>query len=166
MLLVDKQTPGFSGTMDRSDRPPPYMDIPNTPEPRHSNGNALAQVRHAVRMLAPPPTVNQIHLEARNEPISGTFYIDPQIPSLSLGKKKKKCRKHRASDASFQSHKGPISLELGTTGSVSRTQRATVNVTTRSGDVSLNLVRQYRLPTTFINALVAAHSSFATTHGT
>jgi hypothetical protein len=160
------------------------MDIPNTPEPRHSNGNALAQVRHAVRMLAPPPTVNQIHLEARNEPISGvyftflsftysnavlftgTFYIDPQIPSLSLGKKKKKCRKHRASDASFQSHKGPISLELGTTGSVSRTQRATVNVTTRSGDVSLNLVRQYRLPTTFINALVAAHSSFATTHGT
>lgn len=139
------------------------MDIPNIPEPSHSNGNALVQVHHAVRMLAPPPTVNQIHLEARNEPISGvyfiflsftnsnavlftgTFYIDPQIPNLSPGKKKKKCGKHRASDASFQSHKGPISLELGTTGSVSRTQRATVNVTTRSGDISLNLVRQYRL---------------------
>ena len=162
------------------------MDIPNIPEPSHSNANALVQVRHAVRMIAPPPTVNQVHLEARNEPISGvyftrchsciqtpnlsltgTFYIDPQIPNLSPGKKKKKKSKcGKNSDASFRSHKGPISLELGTTGSVSRTQRATVNVTTRSGDVSLNLVRQYRLPTTFTNALAAAHSSFATTHGT
>lgn len=140
MLLLDKQSPGSSGATDRTDKPPPYMDIPNVPEPSRSNGNALVQVRHAVGMLAPPPTVNQVHLEARNEPISGTFYIDPQIPNSSLGKKKKsKCGKH-ASDASFRSHKGPISLELATTGSVSRTQRATVNVTTRSGDVSINLL--------------------------
>jgi hypothetical protein len=74
-----------------------------------------------------------------------TFYIDPQIPSLSLGKKK--CRNHHVSDTSFQLHKGPISLELEMMESISRTQRATMNATTHSGDVSLNLVHQYQLLT-------------------
>lgn len=121
----------------------------------------------------PPPTVNQIHLQSKKEdiigasstpcvclsaafhpykyyrlltpssPATGTFYVDPQIPALTPGGKRRKRDKRRQPDqphASFQTRSGNLSLSLGTTGSARETPKAVVTASSRTGSIEIRLV--------------------------
>jgi hypothetical protein len=68
---------------------------------------------------------------------AGTFYIDPNIPSL-----RRRCRRKspQSLHASFRTRKADISIDLGTTGDVYDAKKANIAVATHKGDIKINLV--------------------------
>jgi hypothetical protein len=70
----------------------------------------------------------------------GTFYIDPKIPSLGFEAKGHRARKKNPPHASFRTRGGAISLDLGTTGDVEDVSKAFVLVSSRTGNIIINLV--------------------------
>ncbi|KAF8892144.1 hypothetical protein BD779DRAFT_93666 [Infundibulicybe gibba] len=106
------------------EHPPPYS--PDGPGP------SGPQLGHA----SPGPSVSQIHIRNRKEDIAGTFYVDPQIPSLNIPKKLKS-RKGSVPHASFRTREGSIALNLATTG---KKGKAIVHVSSRTGNIHLNVL--------------------------
>ncbi|KAG5729812.1 hypothetical protein E4T56_gene990 [Termitomyces sp. T112] len=82
---------------------------------------------------SPPPSVGQLHILKKHGPISGTFYIDPDIPSVGVHVK---ARKKNLPHASFHTRRGHISLNLGTTGD-SACHKANVLVSSRHRDINV-----------------------------
>ncbi|TFK39860.1 hypothetical protein BDQ12DRAFT_681365 [Crucibulum laeve] len=133
--LVRKQT--------SNSKPPPYhslsytqpVDInvagPSTP-PLPSTPNSTND---------PAPSVNQVHLHSGDTDITGAFFIDPSTPALEAEiTTKKKTRKELLYHASFHSRKGAISLNLATTGNIYDIPQATVSISSRSGNIMINLL--------------------------
>ncbi|KAG6832667.1 hypothetical protein H0H87_000849 [Tephrocybe sp. NHM501043] len=135
--------------------PPPYTEPPLSPVLPHR----VASSSHSARILVdefddsnksmgpsrskllPRPSVSQVHMQERNTPISGTFYVDPRIPSLGFDARGDKARKKNPPHASFRARNADISLELGTTGDIDVAHpKAKVLVTTRHGNVNVKMV--------------------------
>ena len=127
--------------MHATDNPPAYNAdvLPNLPS--RSTGSYL-----------PPATVDQVHIFSRHEDIKGmltsspfchlltspgTFFIDPNIPSL-----RRKCKRKSPQllHASFRTRKADISIDLGTTGDMYDAKKANIEVSTDKGDIKINLV--------------------------
>lgn len=125
----------------KDDRPPPY----SISEPLPSGE------RHTTFDSSP---VNQVFISSRYKDLSGTFHIDPdlQVSSPFTCTKRQKPRKRKAPEipnASFRTRHGAISLNLALSGSTTNITKANVVVTSRSGDITLNLLSGH--PTKRIN---------------
>ncbi|KAG6873503.1 hypothetical protein C0995_014771 [Termitomyces sp. Mi166 len=78
----------------------------------------------------------------KHGPISGTFYIDPHIPSVGFHTKGGKARKKNPPHASFRTRHGNMSMNLGTTGETRVAPRkANVLVSSHHGDINIKLMR-------------------------
>lgn len=135
------------------DIPPPYDNPPLSRQA--ASPSTSTQRRAPTRDRAPPPSVNQVHLQGGHKGISGsfsyalhdrcpniypgTFFVDPRIPSLGFESKDKNYQKSPP-HASFRTRKGPILLNLATTGNVREVAKATILVGSRSGDIRIKLV--------------------------
>lgn len=74
----------------------------------------------------------------------GAFLIDPLSPRLDgQHKESHKSRKKALPDASYHSRKGNITVDLATAGSAVQCPKASVAVSTRSGDILVNLVMSF-----------------------
>ncbi|KAG6827204.1 hypothetical protein H0H92_012788 [Tricholoma furcatifolium] len=122
--------------------PPPYSknNGPSFPHHRVPSGSG------SINKQLPPsperqPSVAQVHIQERHSPISGTFYIDPRIPSFGFDARGDKRRKKNPPHASFRTRNDPISLDLGTVGDVSPScPKANVLVSARHGDINIKLL--------------------------
>ncbi|KAJ7066558.1 hypothetical protein C8F01DRAFT_1123689 [Mycena amicta] len=146
---------------EMSAQPPPYPNekdgygvgcgkplmvaTPSRPSP-------LADIR------VPPDPLNRINLQTRFADVtgershcrsweidvipSGTYYIAPHIvaPEVSGRRKKQKRKQKHIPDAVFRSRRGNLSLDLGTTGYASENAKASIDASTKSGNISLNLI--------------------------
>ena len=108
---------------------------------------------HPPPASGPPPTVDQVHIFSRHNDIrgtltislfwsspylcAGTYYIDPNVPSL-----RQRCKRKSPQPlhASFRTRKADICIGLGTTGDIYDTKKANVAVATHKGDININLV--------------------------
>jgi len=111
-------------TVMHTDSPPAYSS--DLPSPRGASSHL------------PPPTVDQVHIFSRHNDIKGTYYIDPNVPSL-----RQKCKRKSPQmlHASFRTRKADISIDLGTTGEIYDTKKANVAVATHKGDIKINLLQ-------------------------
>jgi len=82
-----------------------------------------------------PGTFLGLFLLSHNFP--GTFYIDPLVPGVGKGKHKSK---RPLPHASFRTRNNRIELDLGTTGDVHKAPKANVSVSSKSGDIKINIV--------------------------
>ncbi|PPQ64774.1 hypothetical protein CVT24_007860 [Panaeolus cyanescens] len=125
----------------------PLPPLPPTQPPKPS----LDGVREPAYQTAPHkphrpshplPTTDQVHIFEPDGNIQGTFHIDPSIQALDQSHRKgsKGKSKEQPPHASFRSRKGTINLELGTTGSIAQTPKGNVSVSSRSGDITINLL--------------------------
>ncbi|KAJ7759276.1 hypothetical protein B0H16DRAFT_1689192 [Mycena metata] len=75
------------------------------------------------------------------ERATGTHYIKPKNLNQEVPTRRKQKRKFRPiPDAVFRSRRGDVSLDLATTGYASETPKAVVVVSSKSGNISLNLI--------------------------
>lgn len=149
---VDAQSMQLQKTKEGPLEPPPYSRSPSSssslppPPPRRiedpstSSRGALTKPQPSLPRLTPAPraSVTQLHIYQKADPISGTFFVDPRIPSTAFeGKGRKKNPPH----ASFRTRHAPISLDLSTTGDVSAlAPKANILVASRSGNISVKLL--------------------------
>ncbi|KAF8659858.1 hypothetical protein AX16_001742 [Volvariella volvacea WC 439] len=127
----------------KSDKPPPYTENIGSSTARHVDTHPIAAPTPPDRLSEPRASVAQVHLSSGGEPLSGTFCIDPEIPSygLTLKKKNKKLKKNdQHPHASFQTRKGDINLTLATVGNARRSNKANVYVGSQSGNIYLRLL--------------------------
>jgi len=125
------------------DNPPAYdfNTLPSKGESslnQYSNAGALAN-SHV-------PSFDQVHILDNKNEISGTYYIDPSIPSLDPSRNRRKGCKGKTRKlnpplhASFFTRHKPILLNLGITGNIASIPKANVLVSNRSGDIQVNLL--------------------------
>ncbi|KAK7025276.1 hypothetical protein R3P38DRAFT_2953693 [Favolaschia claudopus] len=88
----------------------------------------------------PSGSFNRISLQTRIADITGTYYINPQNLTTEIKGRRKKRKFKQIPDAVFRSRRGNISLDLATTGYVDSVSKASIHATTKSGDISLNLI--------------------------
>ncbi|KAF5338381.1 hypothetical protein D9611_012460 [Ephemerocybe angulata] len=111
-----------------------------TPTPSASSSR-LADPLSPPAAPDPPPTVNQVHLLSKKEDIIGTFYVDPLIPTLNPGKRKKRGKRAASlPHASFQTRSGAIGLSLATTGNVLDSSKADITVASKTGNIEIRLL--------------------------
>lgn len=140
----------YVSKMHITDNPPAYTS--NVPSSR----SASTYLPPVTSPYLPPATVDQVHIFSRHDDIkgrlttsslrsspylcAGTYYIDPNVPSLRSFRHKCKRKSAQMLHASFRTRKGDISIDLGTTGDVYDVKKANVGVATHKGDIKINLV--------------------------
>nr|GAT45710.1 predicted protein [Mycena chlorophos] len=91
-----------------------------------------------------PATSQHIKLQTRFADISGTYYVSPHTvatpPATGRRRRRKQKRKQLVPDAVFRSRRGNLALDLGTTGYASENAAASIAASTRSGNISMNLI--------------------------
>lgn len=156
MILQSKEEPQLHTTMHTQDdhKEPSPSHIPDCDPPPYSNFASGSAIVSAVTIgLANAPTVKTIQLEKYHESISGTYIIDPdesgeEPPALQgfaarhsdlVGLRKATDFLSAAPHAVFRNRFGSIFLTLATKGSSERCHRTIVDVSTRHGDIAINL---------------------------
>ncbi|KAJ6518840.1 hypothetical protein C8R45DRAFT_949468 [Mycena sanguinolenta] len=140
-MLADKH----KSELQPKEEPPPYSTgsasssrpisvLPPLPP------EAYASPEPRPPLPGPSLSFTQIDLHTRSDDITGTFYVDPQKPTNELTNKKKKKPKKKAPDARFITGSGKIAIDLATTGHVRDAPKASVVVTSKSGNITLNLL--------------------------
>lgn len=143
MLIQDDKEPSPSHTPDCD--PPPYSNF--------TSGSAGVSAVTIDSELANTPTVKTIRLEKHHELISGKYIIDPdesgdQTSALQgfaarhsdpVGLRKAADFLSAAPHAVFRNRFGSIFLTLATKGSSEQCNRAIIDVSTRHGDIAVNL---------------------------
>jgi len=86
-------------------------------------------------------SVNHLHIHNRHEDVIGTYCIDATMPVPHMFKGKSKWQaSSKTPNASFRTrHRASISINLATKGRTIENNRAYVQVTTRNGDININL---------------------------
>ncbi|KAF9054521.1 hypothetical protein BJ165DRAFT_1439491 [Panaeolus papilionaceus] len=125
------------------DMPSPFDDTksPTFPRPHVPYPEPQKVASHP----SPTATTDQVHIFERDGNIQGTFYIDPSVRALDQSHRKgSKCKpKEHPPHASFRSRKGTINLELGTTGNILQTPKGNVSISSRSGNIKVNLLSMH-----------------------
>jgi len=146
-MLLDKHKSELSS----KDEPPPY-DTTSVPSSisRSRRPSVLpplppeAQESQEARppLAVPGPSFSQINLDTRSDDITGTYHVEPRKPisELTNKKSKKKNRKEKIPDAIFRTRSAKISIDLATTGLVRDVPKASVILTSKSGNITLNLL--------------------------
>ncbi|KAG2132804.1 hypothetical protein DEU56DRAFT_441627 [Suillus clintonianus] len=156
MILQGKESQQLQTTMHIPDEkesssshfpdgdPPPYSNL--------ASGSAAVSPGHLVG-FANAPTVKTIRLEKHHDLISGAYIIDPDVsgdePSVLqgfaarhsdiVGLRKAVDFLSAAPHAVFRNRFGSIFLTLATKGSSEQCRRAIVDISTRHGDIAVNL---------------------------
>jgi len=140
-MILEKNQSKETDAAFKDDRPPPYsINVISEPgsssEGRHTGDTATGT----------PTPVNHAHIRSHYRDLSGTFYVDPELPSpgpdLCVKKNaRRRCGKSTAiPNASFRTRHGAVSLNLAVTGASANTATANIVVVTRTGDINLNLL--------------------------
>lgn len=119
-----------------NDNPPAYVDVDG--HGRHYP-NIQSRTNADLPPLPshPPPSVDQVHVFEPKHNIHGTFYIDPLVLPVGKGKHKSK---RPLPHASFRTRNNRVELDLGTTGDVHKAPKANVSVSSKSGDIKINIL--------------------------
>jgi len=157
MILQSKEEPQLHTAMLIQDDEEPYESpshIPDHDPPPYSLESGSTVVASADTIeLANALTVKTVRLEKHHELISGTYIIDPDEsgdePSALqgfaarhsdlVGLRKAADFLAAAPHAVFRNHFGSIFLTLATKGSSEQCRRAIIDVSTRHGDIAVNL---------------------------
>ncbi|KAG1739975.1 hypothetical protein EDB19DRAFT_793273 [Suillus lakei] len=155
MILQSKEEPQLSTTTHiQDDKELLSSHIPDGDPPPYSNIASGSAVVPAVVGLANlnAPTLKTIRLEKHHESISGTYIIDPEsgdeppAPQGFVARHSDLVGLRKAADflsaaphAVFRNRFGSIFLTLATKGSSEQCHRAIIDVSTRHGDISVNL---------------------------
>ncbi|KAJ7760602.1 hypothetical protein B0H16DRAFT_1532858 [Mycena metata] len=124
-----EQLAGYSGSK------PPQFEPQMVAVASSSRSSATAT---EVIPSGPFTTLSQ---QTRFADINGTHYIKPKNLNQEVPTRRKQKRKFRPiPDAVFRSRRGDVSLDLATTGYASETPKAVVVVSSKSGNISLNLI--------------------------
>jgi len=148
--------PPYSLSVERSRPPRPPLRLPSR---NYLPPLPVAPVFEAPAVLSTPAT-NNLNIKTRKEPISGIFQIDPALSVAgeqgdrgSCKKRGRRCgntRKLKAlwsqnispekeiPSATFQTRQGNVKLDLAVVGH-GASEQALVDVSTRQGDVDLNV---------------------------
>ncbi|KAJ7043653.1 hypothetical protein C8F04DRAFT_1072862 [Mycena alexandri] len=103
-----------------------------------SSSRSSASAAPEVIPSGPFSTLSQ---QTRFADINGTYYIKPKNLNKEVPTRRKQRQKFRPiPDAVFRSRRGDLSLDLATTGYASETPKAVVVASSKSGDISLNLI--------------------------
>lgn len=135
------------------DKEPSPSQIPDCDPPPYGFVSGSAAVSAVATGLANAPTLKSIKLEKRHELISGTYIIDPEESGNEASALQGFATRHsdlvgltKAADflsaaphAVFRNRFGTISLTLATKGTSKQCERAIVDVSTRHGDIAVNL---------------------------
>ncbi|KAG6850564.1 hypothetical protein H0H93_011763 [Arthromyces matolae] len=124
--------------------PPPYAAPPLPP--RKAASDSVSSAKYvlppqppSIRPSSlPPPTAIPPYVNTGNDPISGTFYVNPAVALSDLHGKSDRGKKKNF-HAWFRTRKGSISLNLGTVGDAI-SSKANVWVSTRHGDINIKLL--------------------------
>lgn len=158
MILQNKEEPQLHTAMliqDEKASSSSHHDIPDCSPPPYSDSVSGSTVVSTA--LANAPTVQTIRLEKHHESISGTYIIDPESgddePSALrgfaarhsdlVGLRKAAGFLSAAPHAVFRNRFGSIFLTLATKGSSEQCHRTIVDVSTRHGDIAVNLSSIY-----------------------
>lgn len=125
-----------------AEEPPPYSRGSHRSASVSRRNNVLPPLPiegpEATSSLEPDNTFSQINLETRFHDIKGIYRIDPKKPTAQL--KNRKTRVKRIPDAAFRTRSGKVVLSLSTTGLARDVAKASVVVTSKSGNITLNLL--------------------------
>jgi len=147
-MLLDQRKSELSKDGGSDEQPPPY-DLtgstsrsrpPSVLPPLPLEAHESQETRPS--LAVPGPAFSQINLDTRSDDITGTYYVDPQKPvsELTNKKSKKKDRKKKVPDAMFRTRSAKIAIDLAITGLVRDVPKASVVVTSKSGNIILNLL--------------------------
>jgi hypothetical protein len=159
MILQSKEEPQLHTTMliqdDKELSPSHIPDCDPPPYSHLTSGSAgvSAVTTDSDSEFANAPTVKDIRLQKHHELISGTYIIDPdesrdQTSALQgfaarhgdlVGLRKAADFLSAAPHAVFRNRFGSIFLTLATKGSSEQCHRAIIDVSTRHGDIAVNL---------------------------
>ncbi|KAG1876438.1 hypothetical protein DFJ58DRAFT_754246 [Suillus subalutaceus] len=157
MILQSKEEPQLHTAMlIQDDKEPSPSHVPDCDPPPYSNFTSGSAGVSAVTIdseLANAPTVKTIRLEKHHELISGKYIIDPdesedQTSALLgfavrhtdlVGLRKAANFLSAAPHAVFRNQFGSIFLTLATKGSSEQCSRTIIDVSTRYGDIAVNL---------------------------
>ncbi|KAJ6518839.1 hypothetical protein C8R45DRAFT_949466 [Mycena sanguinolenta] len=105
-----------------------------------ASSSSRSSISQKPDIRVPSSLFNSIYLQTRFADITGSYYISPKnLVSEAKGRRKKRKQK-TIPDAIFRSRRGNLSLDLATTGYASEIAKASIQASTRSGDISLNLI--------------------------
>ncbi|KAJ7180700.1 hypothetical protein C8R46DRAFT_1070299 [Mycena filopes] len=91
--------------------------------------------------IIPSGPFNVLSQQTRFADINGTYYIKPKNLNQEVPTRRKQKPKFRPiPDAVFRSRRGALSLDLATTGYASESPKAVIVASTKSGNISLNLI--------------------------
>jgi len=104
-----------------------------------SSSQSSISRRPDIRRL-PSGSFNHVFLQTRFADITGTYYISPQNLVTEIKGRRKKRKQRPVPDAVFRSRRGNLSLDLATTGYSTEAPKALIQASTKSGNISLNLI--------------------------
>ncbi|KAJ7224216.1 hypothetical protein GGX14DRAFT_648994 [Mycena pura] len=138
-MVIDKSASESMSQID-AEEPPPYSPGSHRAASVSRRNNILPPlpVEGPEASLEPDNTFSQIDLDTRFHDLKGTYRIDPKNPTTHL--KNKKTRVKRVPDAAFRTRSGKVALSLTTTGLARDVAKASVVVTSKSGNITLNLL--------------------------
>ncbi|KAJ6581540.1 hypothetical protein B0H19DRAFT_1115743 [Mycena capillaripes] len=145
-MLLDKQADKGKSELSSSsveiEEPPPYSveHGSSRSRPRSELPPLPVETRESPVIEEAGPSFSQIRLDTRFHDITGTYYVDPKNPISELTNKNKKPRKKAIPDAIFRTRSAKITIALATTGIVHDVPKASVIVTSKSGNITLNLL--------------------------
>ncbi|KAG1746605.1 uncharacterized protein EDB91DRAFT_103490 [Suillus paluster] len=140
----DNKEPSLGSSTEYGQQP---FDIPDSAPPPYSNPASGSTLVSGVG-LADVPTLKTIRVQKHHGSISGTYIIDPDVsgddPSILQGFAAKLSDRGKGKDSAaphavFCNRFGSIFLTLVIKGSSERCHRAIVDVSTRYGDINVNL---------------------------
>ncbi|KAJ7281527.1 hypothetical protein C8J57DRAFT_1297898 [Mycena rebaudengoi] len=123
-----------------SANPPPYQGGYGGSAVASSSRQVVGKPQNRPDIGVPTGSFNTVCIQNRFQDITGTFYIDPKIRALEYTNRRKRRKQKPTPDAIFRSRRGKIALDLGTTGYLVEVPTASVVVSTKSGNISLNLI--------------------------
>ncbi|KAJ7623228.1 hypothetical protein FB45DRAFT_1031160 [Roridomyces roridus] len=123
-----------------SDLKPPLIDAPAP-----SSSATTTAVPHRPEIKVPSSgSFTRLSLQTKWANITGTYYINavnPAPPNLQSRRKRRKQKKTREiPDAVFRTRRGNLTLDLCTNGYAKDVPRASIRASSRSGNISLNLI--------------------------
>ncbi|KAJ7155412.1 hypothetical protein C8R43DRAFT_429155 [Mycena crocata] len=127
--------------------PPPYEDggkggYGGSKPIMVASSSSQSSVPRRPDLSLPSGSFSRLDMQTRFADITGTYYIDAKNPPTEITSRRKK-RKHKIKhipDATFRSRRGKITIDLATNGYFTDVPKASVVASTKSGNISLNLI--------------------------
>ncbi|KAJ6581539.1 hypothetical protein B0H19DRAFT_510867 [Mycena capillaripes] len=140
--MIDNKTP----ETEKASGPPPYEKDgygyggSNSRPMMVASSSTQSSLPRRPDISLPSGSFNRVSLQTRFADITGTYYVDPQNLMSEIKGRRKKRKFKQIPDAVFRSRRGNLSLDLATNGHINDVPKASIIASTRSGNISLNLI--------------------------